>query len=388
MKKIIFAALLFISSCSPNTPISVITIPDTSPMWRQFGNDARHTGNPNSQRVLIPPVVSGSVEWCDTVTTGVAYDGTDCSVDSKGNIYFLSPLPGTKARVIKYNFEGKKMWERDTLNIDGFFGLAISTDESRIYYSDFSNISCRDSAGNLLWRINERGVGSPIIDNENNIYLNNGFLTKISSDGNKLWTLPEINGIVYSPVFDRDFNIYFPGIKNDHNVLVKVNKTGSVLWTYDFNNYMPNSSRSPIIDGYGNIFYSHDKLYCISKEGSLKWEKPFGSETTPAITNNNNLVVKSSGGFTMLDTSGTIVWSINIGINSNQSYIVLDDEDNLYYNYYTPSFLSIISLNKSGGTRWNLQNFTNGLVIPGPALSPLARIITYPKRPARIYSIK
>mgnify|MGYP001300150361 FL=1 len=270
MKKIIFAALLFISSCSPNTPISVITIPDTSPMWRQFGNDARHTGNPNSQRVLIPPVVSGSVEWCDTVTTGVAYDGTDCSVDSKGNIYFLSPLPGTKARVIKYNFEGKKMWERDTLNIDGFFGLAISTDESRIYYSDFSNISCRDSAGNLLWRINERGAGSPIIDNENNIYINNGYLTKISSDGNKLWTLPEVHGIVYSPAFDRDYNIYFPGIKDDHNVLIKVNKSGNVLWSFDFKNYIPNSSRSVVIDGYKNIYFSHDKLYCISNDVNLK----------------------------------------------------------------------------------------------------------------------
>ncbi len=387
MKKIIFILLIFISSCSTDSPLSIIITPDTSPMWRQFSYDARHTGNPNSPRVPLTPVINGVVEWVDTVTTGFPNDGTDCSIDSKGNIYFLSTAV-PNAHVIKYNIEGKIIWEKDTLGIDGFFGIAISTDESRIYYSDFGHITCRDSAGNLIWRLNERGAGNPIIDNENNLLINNnGFLTKISSIGVKLWTLPDVNGYIYSPVFDKDYNIYFPGIKNDHNVLVKVNKNGVILWIYDFNNYIPNTSRSVVIDGYNNIYYSHDKLYAMSKDGVLKWQKSFGGETTPAITKDNRLIVNSWEGFTMLDTSGTTVWSQNTGANSNQSYLVLDDEDNIYFNYSVAG-LSVISLDKFGNTRWNLQNITGGSVIPGPVLSPLARLITYPKRPARVYSIK
>lgn len=388
MKKLILLLLVFISSCSTDMPVTVIITPDTSPMWRQFGFDARHTGNPNSPKVSIPPVMNGTVEWCDTVTTSSVYDGTNCAVDSKGNIYFLSTPDNSLAQIIKYNSSGHRIWGRDTLYSGALCGIAISSDESRIYYSDFTHINCRDSSGNLLWRINERGVGTPAIDKENNIYINNNsLLSKISPEGTKLWSLAGIDNYIFSPALDRENNIYIPAIKNGHNVLLKVNKFGSTIWTYDFNNYTPNTSFSVVIDGYGNIYYSHDKLYCLSIDGRLKWQNSFGSDVTPAITNDNKIIVKSYSGFSMLDTSGTVMWSDTLNVDNNQSYIVLDDYDNMYFNHWTNNF-SVISLDKFGNIRWNLQNITNGLVIPGPALSPLARLITFPKRPARVYCLK
>lgn len=383
----LFAAFILFSSCSNNPSVPNIVIPDTSPMWSQFGNNARHTGNPSSPKVAIPPVVNGIVEWCDTITTDLSNDGTDCAVDSKGNIYFLSTVPNA-GRVIKYNSTGQRIWERDTLSIDAFFGVAVSTDESRIYYSDFGKFTCRDSSGNLIWRISGRGFGSPIIDNENNIYgSNNGQLTKISYEGAILWSLVGFDSYIFSPALDKENNIYIPCIKEGNNVLVKLNKLGTVIWEYNFNNYLLNTSRSVVIDGYGNIYYSHDKLYCISKDGILKWQNPFGGETTPAITKDNNLVVKSNSGFAMLDTAGSTIWSDSISINTNESYVVADDNNNIYYNYWIGTGYSVISLDKFGNTRWNL-NITNGFVIPGLALSPLARLITYPKRPSRVYCIK
>ena len=388
MKKIILILLIFISSCTTETPVNVISIPDTTPMWPQFGYDARHTGNPNSPKVPLPPVMNGIVEWCDTVTTISPSDGSECSVDSKGNIYFLSPSAYSTARLIKYNPNGSRIWERDTLLNDAFFGIAISKDETKIYYSDFLHISCRDSSGNLIWRINERGAGTPVIDDENNIYINcNGALTKFSPTGEKLWSLTDVNGYSYSAVFDRDFNLYYPCIKFLHNVILKINKQGSIVWTFDMKTNINYSTRSVIIDGYNNIYYQNDSLYCISKDGKRKWSYNNFRESVPAITNDNKIILQINNGFIKLDTAGDIIWSKSIVMGQSESNVAIDDNNNIYFNY-TNSGLSVISLEESGNTRWNLQNITNGFVIPSPALIPGGKLFTYPKRPARVYCIK
>lgn len=387
MKKLIFILLIFVSACSSDSPVIPVTVHDTSPMWRQFGFDARHTGNPNSPKVPLPPVMNGVVEWCDTVTTTSPADGSECAIDTKGNIYFLSSPSLSSARLIKYNSNGSRIWERDTLWNDAFCGVAISKDETKIYYSDFLHISCRDSSGNLIWRINEAGAGSPVIDDENNLYINcGGKFTKISPTGQKMWSITDIEGQSYSAAFDRDYNLYFPCIKYLHNVILKINKAGNIIWTYDMNANINYSSRSVVIDGYNNIYYQNDSLYCLTKDGVRKWSYNNTAASVPVITSDNKIIIKSYNGFTQLDSSGNVVWNKNLNIYSNESSMVIDDNDNIYYNYW--SGLSVISLDKSGNTRWNLQNITNGLVIPSPALSPLARLITYPKRPARVYSIK
>ena len=184
-------------------------------------------------------------------------------------------------------------------------------------------------------------------------------------------------------------NNYFTvlSIKYLHNVILKINKSGNIIWTYDMNSNINYSSRSVVIDGYNNIYYQNDSLYCISKDGVRKWSYATNSgPSVPVLTYDNKLILKSYNGFTQLDSIGNVIWTKSLNIFSNESNIVIDDNDNIYYNYWAG--LSVISLDKSGNTRWNLQNITNGLVIPGPALSPLARLITFPKRPARVYSIK
>lgn len=388
MKKTIFILLVFLSSCTTDSPVIVPVTIDTSPMWRQFGYDARHTGNPNSPKVAIPPVVNGTIEWCDTVTTASPADGSECAVDSRGNIYFISSSYFNSARLIKYNSNGSRIWERDTLSNDAFFGVAISKVESRIYYSDFTRITCRDSSGNLIWRINEAGGGSPVIDDENNLYINcGGTLTKISPTGQKLWSLADINGQSYSAAFDRDYNIYYPCIKYLDNVIIKINKAGNIIWTYDMNSNINYSSRSVVIDGYNNIYYQNDSLYCISKDGIRKWTFNNYRESVPAITNDNKIILQTYNGFVKLDTAGNVIWSKNVAMGQSESNVTIDDNSNIYFNY-SSSGLSVISLDEFGNIRWNLQNITNGFVIPSPALSPLARLITYPKRPARVYCIK
>lgn len=389
MKKIIFILLIFISSCTTETPVTVISPPDTTPMWPQFGYDARHTGNPNSPKVPLPPIMNGMIEWCDTVTNNYPNDGSECAVDSKGNIYFLST--GSN-EIIKYNSDGQKIWKRDTLRIDAFCGVAISTDESQIYYGDFESINCRDSSGNLIWRINEWGGGNPIIDSDENIYFNSqGYLTKVSPQGIKLWTLSEVNGVFYSPVFDRDYNIYLPAEINGKNAIVKLDKNGRILWSYNFNSYVNETSRSVVIDGYNNIYFVNStKLYCLNKDGILKWSKSFiyNSYSAPAITKDNKVIAKFGFTFTMLDTAGNTIWSDSSDVYSNESNVLIDDEDNIYYNYWHGVGMSLVSLNKIGTVRWNLQNITNGFVIPSPVLIPGGRLFTYPKRPARVYCIK
>jgi len=385
MKKIIFLFLVFLESCTTDTPVSIFNPPDYSPMWRQFGGDARHTGNPNSPKVPLPPVMNGMVDWVDTVTNNYPNDGSECAVDSKGNIYFLST--GTY-QIIKYDLYGNVIWKRDTEYMGAFSGVTISADETKIYYPDFEKIVCRDSSGNLIWQINERCIGGSIIDDENNIYVsNNDKLTKISPSGNKLWTINDIYINYYSPAFDRYYNIYFPGKKNDRNVLAKVDRDGRVLWVCDLNNSTAYPSRSLVIDGYNNIYYSHEKLYCISKDGTVKWNQPYGGMSVPALTKDNKLIIKTGFGFVMLDTAGNTLWAKNISISTNESNILIDDKDNIYYNYWINNF-SVISLDKAGNVRWDMQNFANGLVIPSPALMPGGKLFTYPKRPSRVYCIK
>ncbi len=391
--KIVWLSLvMLISSCSDDDPvINNIITPDTSPMWPQVGYNGRHTNNPSALNVFIPSVDEGMVNWIYTFAPGPGcHDGSEASIDSRGNIYHLSTCVQNNF-LTKFSSDGTIIWQRDTLNIDGYFGIALSKDESRIYYSDFDKFSCRDSSGNLLWIISNHTYSIvPVIDNEGTIYTQINFkFSAVSPDGVVKW---QDNAHVEHcwPSLDRDGNIYLQTNNSGQIQIRKFNKDGNVLWSYvaDSDNLY---YYSIVIDGYNNLYFrSNYGLTSLNKNGEVRWirDSLFYS-CISAISKSNIIFADSVNYLIALDTLGNSIWKTYIGDYYHpEPYLTLDDDDNIYFKYSDNFTPAICSVSKSGVIRWKLLQPAPGLILPGQALSPLKMLFSTPKRPGTVYTIK
>lgn len=395
---ILLITLSFFSCVSENTSIISPPVNDTKPVWPQVGYNGRHTGSRYGINTEIPPVQNGYIYWVDTISTGFVRDGSESSIDALGNIYFLS-TNSPKGNIIKYRSDGTIIWTKDSIYLDAGCGIALSHDETKVYYSDYTKFTCIDSAGSILWSIpSANSPVMPAVGKDGTVFtVIDRKLSAVSMDGNIKWQL-----------LNSDFNIAWLALDREDNIvsyminpaggyeIIKVSKNGEVVWEYP---HVPAligvcCYSSVVIDGYENIYFkSGDSLVSLTKDGKHRWNRYNLSKSyVPAINKNNEIITDSLGYYIVLDKDGnTLSKNLVSNILYIRAYIVIDDLDNVYFNYedYTAGFnISVCSLDKYGNIRWQCVNPAPGWVLPGLTLSPLGMLFDTPKRPNVVFTIK
>lgn len=395
--KYFLALLITLSFLSCESNILLISPPenDTKPVWPQVGYNGRHTGNRYGININIPPVQNGDVYWMDSTTHSWVNDGSESACDANGNFYFrFSTAAGGK--IIKYRPDGTRIWVRDSLQNDCYTGIALSNDETKLYYSDWYKFTCLDSSGNLVWSIaNGSNWGTiPCVAKDGTIYTSFGFnLTAVSPDGNVKWRLFNTNVGTCWPVLDRDDNIIVQNtITTGQYELLKINRDGNVIYRYKLSDWI----FSAVIDGFNNIYFRYsDSLISLNENFDTRWKRAIPgfdyAHVVPAITKENHIIIDSGYVAVMsIDGQGKTDW-INLFPNSGfiEPYIVLDDEDNIYFNHLHDIFkLAVSSFDKNGNLRWQNIDPAIGWVLPGLTLSPLGMLFDTPKRPNVVFTIK
>jgi len=388
-------SLLFIS-CQSDQVSGPSASPDTSPMWPQAGYNGRHTGNPSCLKVKIPPVLSGTVYWIDTIDANSSFrDGSESCIDGLGNIYHLSTRNYPYMQLIKFRPDGSIIWTADTLYLDPGFGIALSGDETHFYYSDWMKLTCRDSSGKFIWSLPGSSLFViPAIGKDGTIYtIINLKLSAVSPGGTIIW---QAGNNIYSSwiALDRTEYIYVNYNTGSQFIVSKFSKYGGQLWSYPYLTSVQLLCRSVVIDGYNNIYFnSNDSIISLDKDGKFRWSRyPGQQEYVPCITKDNRIIIDSANCIIAVDTGGKNIWKTEVNSSSFihvEPCFALDDNDNVYFNYWdSQMFLDVCSIDRSGNIRWTCIEPVAGLVLPGLTLSPLAQIFDTPKRPQVVFSLK
>lgn len=394
IKTIIPAILVsfFLISCNSNLPVSPPVAIDTKPVWPQVGYDARNSFNRNAPKVFSPAVQDGILNWMynPDSTSNAFGDGSESLVDSRGNFYHLvttQPL----GKIIKLDPAGNLIWQRDSLAVDGYFGVATSSDETKIYYSHMSGLAARDSSGNFLWRIYASVDGIPAVNSDGNIYAEiNRKPTLISEHGAILWQLNELNGMGLWPALDKEDNIIV-GLKDQSQThhIYNIDRLGNVNWKYLTESSQFTPITSPVMDANSNIYYkNHSRLYSLTSNGELRWVKDCYPWTTPCITEDNRIVYFYLGQILVCDTNGNQLGNISYD-HGIEPYLRIDSENNVYFNSSEGSGYTIVKVNiNTYSIDWAIVNPISGLILPGLVLSPNATLLSTPKRPRLLLNIR
>lgn len=387
---------LFLISCNSNLPVSPPVVIDTKPVWPQVGYDARNSFNRNAPKVFSPAVQDGILNWMynPDSTSNAFGDGSESLVDSRGNFYHLVTTQPF-GKIIKLDPAGNLLWQRDSLAVDGYFGIATSSDETKIYYSHMSGLAARDSSGNFLWRINASVYGIPVVNSDGNIYAElNRKPTLISEHGAILWQLNELNGGGSWPALDKEDNIII-GLADQaqDRFIYKLDKSGNVLWKYftPYVQYVPITSA--VLDVNSNIYYKYySTLYSLTSNGELRWTREISAIAIPCITDINQIVCVTSNGIEILDTNNYSLAQISLPINPFRidPYLRLDSENNIYFNYFPLGInynIGSVNLNTLSW-KWDFQSPATGYVLPGLVLSPNGTLLSTPKRPRVLINMK
>ena len=385
--------LVFFTGCNDNSTNDIFTI-NNSPIWPQPGYNARNTSNPKSPYIYMNPVLQGAGDWSFLFPSGNFSDGAEFCVDSKGNIYYLNQLYPAGA-LYKFRFDGTLVWRIDSLMQTNYCGISLSTDEKKIYLSAYKiqsgpeGLYCIDSGGTVNWFIPGCiGGAKPVIGRDGIIYtFKDGVLTAIVSYNIFAWTSFNVTQVYANTKISLDEadNLYLT-----HNTgIVKVNKTnGDIIWQFTAGTF----TNGIVIDGFGNVYfngYSNRTLYCLNKNGQLKWLKPNANQfSTPVISKDNIIFISTGNNIAAYDTAGNEIWKKPAFTDGGVAEgIMLDDEDNIYY--IRDSYgIAAGSISKTGLFRWQTQEFNIGGTLPPPVLIPQGKLLFAPKRASRIQAIK
>ena len=228
---------------------------------------------------------------------------------------------------------------------------------------EFGTASVIDSSGNIF----VAGYTNGDLDSNAGLGGYDVFLIKFDSDGNKLWTkLYGTNSYdsAVSLAIDTQNNVYiagvtagrFPGYYDGGGFadvyVMKIDNDGTVQWTYQYENKIPEEAASVAIDSSGNIYLS--------------------GNTSGAIGGNSNI-----GGYDTflikLNSSGTSVWIKQFGSSADDygKTVAVDSTDNIYVTGMTNgvfagdsslgmSDIFIIKFDINGNTLWRKQFGTAG----------------------------
>lgn len=378
--------------CS-DSPVNNNLAPSYYPIWPQPGFNARNTSNPSSPYVYMNPVIQGIADWSYTFPSGSFSDGAEFCVDSKGNIYYLNQLYPTGG-LYKFKFDGTLVWKIDSLMQWNYCGISLSGNEKKIYLSAYKvqpyaeGLYCVDSGGTIDWYIPGCNNGEkPVIGRDGIIYTFKDFHLTALSSTNVVWSSPNITQVFANTKIslDESDNLYLTQSLG----IVKASKTnGDVIWQYTTGTF----TQGIVIDGFGNVYFngfSNDTLYCLNKNGQLKWSKPNANQySTPVISKENIIFISTGNDIVAYDTAGNEIWkkpAFNDGGGAES--LMLDDEDNIYY-IRDMNGITAGSMSKTGLFRWQTEKFNIGSTLPPPVLIPQGKLLFAPKRAGNIQAIK
>lgn len=238
--------------------------------------------------LTIKYATNGSLQWYSTYNTpdNRQDHGHQIAIDSIGNIYVAgtTQVPagaGTNDILLKMNSTGSIQWTklfRGVMNNNGnggyiISGLAVSSDNSSVYYSTF--------------------CPSSINGNEDIVTL------KYNNNGDSLWAKRYFGGANQNINFpntlqlDKNNNIYIAGVGNhiitgNDYIIIKYLPDGTQKWLCLYNGSLTNSEDlcgGLAIDN-NNIFITGQSTY---NNNPIQWETATVKYTEPmAIVNNNN----------------------------------------------------------------------------------------------------
>jgi outer membrane protein assembly factor BamB len=268
---------------------------------------------------------------------------------------------------------------------------------------------------------------SPVIDNQNNIYIfSDPNLKKISSSGELVWSLDLSPGTLSSSLsMDRAGNIYLIG--GDKTVKC-ITKDGIIRWSYNESRLMVNTYHSPAISPDGNTIYLQGEtvslialdlktqqekwvfgsnplqgapmvdcegniyiipsnkgthkltLYSLTPEGNIRWQyqyySKFASNTEEAaIDKNGNIYFGYEDTLFSVNYEGELNWKKFVGSNSYTSSKILDDQGNIFFTSWTNSDVNkVLCYNSNGEMCWELP-LQNQYALYPPVLNNDGKLI-------------
>jgi len=197
----------------------------------------------------------------------------------------------------------------------------------------------------------------------------NKFFAVSVASGDELWRYPLGMGEVRStPAVGPDGSITFMVQERNtaglvvHDFVYRLSSSGQLLWTHDINPVpmgMEVGQSAPAIAADGTVYVSGDALYAIGADGTLKWTQ-FG----PADEDLRNSPVIGPAGtvyfvfhnipLTALDPDdGSIVWSLELGVNDHVFASPAIGEDGTIYVATNPGIVYAVSA--EGVLQWTFD---------------------------------
>lgn len=321
-----------------------------------------HNSNPSGFSVKAYAAkldaASGSLIWARSYTQSIGTE-VKCSIDSSDNFYLVSAAVGLDSTqdnlIIKINSSGQpqltvSQGSSSPASTDGFADQAYADSAGNIYLASGYSlgggpkalVSKINSSGTLQWARyiypSGGGFGSELgygitADSAGNIYaslrMNDAYcgIVKFDSSGTLQWQREIRSGVdtgsILSQIFPSEDKNYFYIAGNTYNsssgitygILVKINTSGSIVWSRRFTNGNYVEMRSVReLGGYlyvaGNYGVSGGSNYALSLklpiDGSLRGT--YGSityETDTATSSVSSYVVETATGWAATVLSGT-----------------------------------------------------------------------------------
>jgi hypothetical protein len=224
---------------------------------------------------------------------------------------------------------------------------------------------------NLIWKFPlstgaNNDISSPLIATDGTIYISSPIQLRfyaVNKNGTEKWHIDNIEVKQSGINIGKDGTIYFLGLQNGNISLYAISTSGSILWTYQNNNFRGSELNSMSFSPDGNTLYIPGKrneqavfaFDVINK--TIKWE--FGSDrgiAPPVVDSYGNIycVTDSANSIYLfsLNSNGNTRWKFRLNENYSGSIdydIALDKQGNSICIKDT-----LYSINFRGGLNWKL----------------------------------
>jgi len=299
------------------------------------------TGNSAYTYYTIKYDSDGKEIWDVTYDSGLDGDtAMGIAVDESGNVYVTGYSHsddgcGTEYYTIKYNSDGKKIWDvfYDGGPIDTATSIAV--DESGNVYvtggsvsgSDYDYCSVKyDSDGKEIWSTTYGGYDNDValgiaVDNIGNVYVTgysvidgscDYYTIKYDSNGKEIWNVSYDGGFGATAegiAVDTDGNVYVTGYSgtNSHShdyYTIKYDSDGKELWNVSYDGGYSDVASDIAVDDGGNVYVTGSSVYHseggyytikYGTDGGELWNAIFSKGPSDDVDNAEGIAVDTNG---------------------------------------------------------------------------------------------
>lgn len=214
----------------------------------------------------------------------------------------------TDTLLLKYNGDGKLLWEKDFIANESTIGLVITA-------TNDSNYIIAGDLGNKFWCTK--------VDPNGNMIWNNTYYY------NKIGASYEIQSVANT----NDGGYILAGPDGTNGWLIKIDNAGNEQWhqKYELANYRSGEflfTSYPLNDGY--IIFGYSNLLKTDSSGNLQWSISFNDTVKPAAVSSSESYTYANNGI----------------VTSNGDYVVTGSIDNgldyIWVARYSSSLISVL----------------------------------------------